>query len=337
MRLLVTGCAGFIGAAVARTALGDGHEVVGVDNLNDAYAPALKQWRLDRLAPLPRFAFVRADVADRALGAALAPHGRFDTVVNLAARAGVRDSRRDPWSSVEANALGALNLLEFCREAGVPKFVQASTSSVYGGAARPFTEETPPDPRSPYAASKLAAEAYCAAYHHLYGIDASILRYFTVYGPAGRPDMAVFRFVHWIEEGRPVVLFGDGRQERDFTHVDDVARATLSALRPLGCEVVNVGGARPVSMLDLIALIERATGKAAVVERREAQAADAPATWADVSKARELLDWAPITPLEDGIAACVAWRREHRALAAAALSVSPPPARIEARFPLSRE
>ena len=154
------------------------------------------------------------------------------------------------------------------------------------------------------------------------GIDVSILRYFTVYGPAGRPDMAVFRFIHWIEEGQPVVLFGDGRQERDFTYVDDVARATLSALRPLGCEVVNVGGARPVSMLDLIALIERATGKAAVVERREAPAADAPATWADVSKARDLLNWAPRTGLEDGIAACVAWRREHRALAAAALGES---------------
>ena len=322
MRLLLTGCAGFIGAAVARVALRDGHEVVGVDNLNDAYGPALKRWRLDQLAPSPRFAFVRADLADRSVGRTLAPHGAFDAVVNLAARAGVRDSQRDPWSSAEANVLGTLNLLEFCREAGIPKLAQASTSSVYGGAARPFTEETPPDPRSPYAASKLAAEAYCAAYHRLYGIDVSILRYFTVYGPAGRPDMAVFRFIHWIEEGQPVVLFGDGRQERDFTYVDDVARATLSALRPLGCEVVNVGGARPVSMLDLIALIERATGKAAVVERREAPAADAPATWADVSKARDLLNWAPRTGLEDGIAACVAWRREHRALAAATLGDS---------------
>ena len=319
MRLLLTGCAGFIGAAVARMALGDGHEVLGVDNLNDAYAPALKRWRLDQLAPSPRFAFVRADIAERGVAETLAAHAPFDAVVNLAARAGVRDSQLDPWRSAEANVLGALNLLEFCREAGVPKFVQASTSSVYGGAARPFTEQTPPDPRSPYAASKLAAEAYCAAYHHLYGIDASILRYFSVYGPAGRPDMAVFRFVHWIEEGQPLVLFGDGTQERDFTFADDVARATLSALRPLGCEVVNVGGARPVSMLDLIALIERATGKAAAVEHRAAHAADAPATWADVSKARRLLDWAPSTPLEEGIAACVAWRREHRALAAAAM------------------
>ena len=317
MRLLLTGCAGFIGGAVAAMALRDGHEVIGIDNLNDAYDPALKRWRLDRLTPAPRFAFVRADVADRSIGAALAAYGPFDAAINLAARAGVRESQRDPWSSAEANVMGLINILEACREAGVPKLVQASTSSVYGGAARPFTEETPPDPRSPYAASKLAAEAYCAAYHRLYGIDVSILRYFTVYGPAGRPDMSVFRFIHWIEEGQPVVLFGDGRQERDFTYVEDVARATLSALRPLGCEVVNVGSARPVALLDLIALIERATGRSAAVERREALAADAPATWADVSRARGLLDWAPSTALEDGIAACVAWRREHRAMVSA--------------------
>jgi nucleotide sugar dehydrogenase len=251
---LVTGAAGFIGAALSGRLLDDGHRVTGIDNLNDAYDLRLKEWRLARLRQRPGFTFQRVDIADRrALETAFAGEP-FDAVFNLAARAGVRLSLKQPAAYYETNVTGALNLLEAARARGVPKFVQASTSSLYGAHnPRPFSETADTSrPLSPYAASKGAAELLCHTYHHLYGLDVTVLRYFTVYGPAGRPDMSLFRFIQWISEDRPVRLYGDGLQERDFTYCDDIVEGTIAAARPLGFEIINLGSDQPASMLDVI-------------------------------------------------------------------------------------
>jgi len=254
-RHLVTGCAGFIAAKVAEMLLASGHEVVGLDNLNDAYDPRLKQWRLEFLRAHPNFSFHQVDIADLAalepIFAAERGGPPFDAVLNLAARAGVRPSVENPWVYFEANVAGTLNLLEMCRRRGVGKFLLASTSSVYGAHnPTPFREDADTSrPLSPYAASKKAAETLAYAYHRLHGIDVSIPRYFTVSGPAGRPDMSVFRFIRRIAEGEPIVVFGDGLQSRDFTYVDDIARGTVAALRHVGHEIFNLGGARPVPVL----------------------------------------------------------------------------------------
>ena len=316
MRILITGCAGFIGSKVSETCLRNSHEVIGFDSLNSAYDVRLKEWRLSRLAGLPGFTFVRGDVADRTGVADLCARHSFEAVVNLAARAGVRWSLQDPWVYYETNVIGTLNLLEACREHRIPKFVLASTSSLYGDGQRPFREDQPTDhPLSPYAASKKAAETVCYTYHALYGLDVSVLRYFTVYGPAGRPDMSPFRFIRWIAEADPLTLYGDGSQERDFTFVDDIADGTLLALRPLGYEVINLGSDRPVPLGQVIRILERQLGRAARVDRHPPHPADVRATWADISKARHLLQWAPRTSLEDGLGAAVRWYEENRAWA----------------------
>ena len=316
MRVMVTGCAGFIGWKVSELLLKDGHTVVGVDSLNDAYDVLLKEWRLSQLKAEPGFTFHRLDITGRE-GLIQAFQGdSFDGAINLAARAGVRRSLEDPWSYYETNVTGTLNLLELCRENGVGKFILASTSSVYGAGQRPFREDTSTDrPLSPYAASKEAAEGLCYTYHHTYGLDVTVLRYFTVYGPAARPDMAVFRFVRWIMEGEAVVLYGDGSQERDFTYVDDIARGTLLALKPLGYQVINLGSDRPVSVHDVIGLLQDLVGKKARIERRHAHPVDVPATWAAIGKARDLLGWGPEVTLVDGLHHAVAWYRGNRSWA----------------------
>lgn len=314
---LLTGVAGFIGARVAEMLLDAGHRVVGLDNLNDAYDPRLKAWRLQRLVGRPGFDFRKVDIADRQALQRAWGGERFHAVLNLAARAGVRQSVRDPGLYYETNVMGALNLLTLCRERGVRKFVQASTSSLYGaGNPRPFREEADVSrPLSPYAASKGAAELLCHAFHSLFGLDISVLRYFTVYGPAGRPDMSVFRFVQWIAEGRPVIVYGDGWQERDFTFVDDIARGTLAALHPVGYEVINLGGDHPTPLQTVIEMIESQLGKRAQIDRRPESPADVRATWADIAKARRLLGWSPTTPLEAGLRACIEWYQAERAWA----------------------
>jgi UDP-glucuronate 4-epimerase len=320
-RLLVTGCAGFIAARVVSLLLGGRAEVTGVDNLNDAYDVRLKHWRLLRLEREPGFSFAPTDVADRPALRALfegapALPGRppFDGVVHLAARAGVRQSVADPHAYFDTNLVGTLNLLELCRRYGVAKFVLASTSSLYGARTKaPFREDARTDaPLSPYAASKLAAEAICHVFHHLEGVDVSVLRFFTVYGPAGRPDMSLFRFVQRITEGRPVTIYGNGRQSRDFTFVDDVARGVCLALRPLGYEVVNLGSDTPVVLADAVELIEKLVGRRAKLRYEEGHPADVQATWADVGKARELLGWRPMVPFEEGIRRLVDWYGENR-------------------------
>lgn len=326
-RYLVTGCAGFIAANVCRRLLDEGHQVVGVDNLNDAYDPRLKEWRLGQLQQHPRFAFQRLDIGDLAAlevrfladqrAANSIDERPYSAVINLAARAGVRSSVEDPWIYLQTNCDGTLNLLELCRRFGVQKFVLASTSSLYGAHNPvPYGEDADTNrPLSPYAASKKAAEALCYTYHHLHGLDVTVFRYFTVYGPAGRPDMSVFRFVRRIAEGEPIVVFGDGMQERDFTYVDDIARGTVAGLRPLGYEVINLGSDRPVRLATVIDGIGGLTGQKPRIEYRPAHPADVLATWADVSKARRLLDWSPQIPIEEGLKRSVDWYRENRAMA----------------------
>lgn len=315
---LVAGAAGFIGAAVAAELLDAGHAVLGVDDLNDTCDVRLKHWRLDRLAPRAGFTFRRADVSDRAaLAAACGAETRFDSVFNLAARAGVRASVDDPWACVDANVTGTLNLLDLCRERGVRKFVLASTSSLYD-ARGPMPHREDADTSrasSPYAATKQAAEGLCHAYHRLFGLDVTVFRYFTVYGPAGRPDMSLFRFVQWVHEGRPVRLYGDGSQSRDFTYVDDVARGTVAGLAPLGCEVVNLGAGAPVPLREVLRFVESRVGRAARVVESPPHPADAPATWADIAKARRLLGWTPRTAWQDGVQRLVDWYAENRSWA----------------------
>ncbi len=313
---LVTGAAGFIASKVCEFLIGEGHEVVGIDNLNDAYDVRLKEWRLEQLQGKPEFRFHQVDICSRDQLRDLFS-SKFQAVINLAARAGVRQSLENPWVYFETNLTGTLNLLELCREFDVNKFVLASTSSLYGASESvPFTEDSPTnEPLSPYAASKKGAEALCHSYHYLYGIDITVLRYFTVYGPAGRPDMSLFRFVQWISEGEDVMVFGDGRQSRDFTYVDDIARGTIQALRPLGYETINLGSNEPIVLLDAIRLIEELVGKEAKLEFRPRHPADVMATWADITKAVELLEWAPQHDFKAGLEALVLWYQANRAWA----------------------
>jgi len=290
-----------------------------VDNLNRAYDVRLKEYRLGRLRSRPGFTFLRADISRRdevvRLAQSLPP---VEAVINLAARAGVRYSVRNPWAYMETNVTGTLNLLELCRERGIPKFVLASTSSLYGeGNPVPYREDADTDhPLSPYAASKKAAETLAYTYHRLHGLDVTVFRYFTVYGPAGRPDMAPFRFIQWIAEGRPLRLFGDGSQSRDFTYVDDIARGTVLGLRPLGYEIINLGNDRPHTIRELIALIEEAVGRKAQIVQEPRHPADVQATWASIEKARRLLGWTPTVDLAAGIRRTVAWYMQEREWAA---------------------
>ena len=320
---LVTGAAGFIGSNVCKQLLARGERVVGIDNLSDAYDPALKEWRLQQLVGQPGFRFERLDITDFfALKSVFEKYGAEQTppfagIVNLAARAGVRPSVLDPWIYFKVNCDGTLNLLELARKFDVPKFVLSSTSSLYGGSnSIPFSEDADTNrPLSPYAASKKAAEAICYTYHHLHKLDVTVLRYFTVYGPAGRPDMSIFRFIRWIAEGETITLFGDGSQQRDFSFVEDITRGTVAALRPLGYETINLGGDRPIPLTTIIAELERLLGKKANITYRPAHPADVPATWAKIEQAGRLLDWRPTISVEDGLARCVAWYQENRDLA----------------------
>ena len=324
-RYLLTGCAGFIGANVAQLLLAENHCVVGLDNLNDAYDIRLKRWRLTQLEGQPGFEFHQLDITDQNALHRLfeeAAEGRRETasegpwaaVLNLAARAGVRQSVENPWVYFETNVTGTLNLLELCRRYRVKKFVLASTSSLYGANnPRPFREDANTDePLSPYAASKKAAESLCYTYHYLYGLDITVLRYFTVYGPAGRPDMSLFRFIQWINEGWVVTVYGDGQQERDFTYVDDIARGTIAGLKPLGYEVINLGSDRPVILMDTIRAVEELLGKKAAIEHLPQHPADVRATWADINKAQKLLGWRPQTTLNDGLTVLNVWYQKNR-------------------------
>jgi len=311
---LITGVAGFIGARVAELLLEEGHTVFGVDNMNNAYDIRMKEYRLGLLLTRSGFTFSRMDISEKADVLDLSHHGPFDAVINLAARAGVRASVLDPWVYVNTNTVGTLNLLELCRQNNIPKFILASTSSIYGGDAPLPTPESADSshPLQPYAASKKGAEAMAYAYHYLHGLDVTVFRYFTVYGPAGRPDMAMFRFAQWISEGRTLQLNGDGNQTRGFTYVDDIARGTILGLKPLGYEVINLGGHEVISINDLIEIFEKQIGKRADVQHHERHPADALANHADVTRAHQILHWEPQVSLDDGVAALIKWYNMER-------------------------
>lgn len=309
MTYLVTGVAGFIGSRIAELLLLDGKEIVGIDSLNDYYDPTLKNWRLGKLREHSKFKFYSGDIQDRSFLNQIFDKATFTAVINMAAMAGVRYSQRFPETYFHTNVLGTLNLLELMRTHGVKKKILASTSSLYAGQKLPFTEELPVNqPLSPYAASKKSAEVLCYTYHHLYGLDISVNRFFTVYGPAGRPDMSVFRFVQAIDQGTPIKLFGDGSQARDFTYIDDIAKGVILSLRPTGYEIVNLGGGkRPVSVNKLIEVIEKKMSKKALIHYEPFSKADMKETWADISKAKEVLNWEPQISLEEGIAETIGW------------------------------
>jgi len=321
---LVTGAAGFIGARTSEMLIEDGHTVIGVDNLNDAYDPHMKEYRLRKLQFLKGFEFVREDISDKAILSRQSPitNRKFDAVINLAARAGVRFSVENPWVFLETNVIGTLNMLELCRQGGVKKFIFASTSSIYGANPPYPTPESASssEPLQPYAASKKGAEALCHSYHHLYDIDVSVVRYFTVYGPAGRPDLALFRFVQWISEGRPVRVNGDGSQSRGFTYIDDIARGTILALKPLGYEIINLGGHEVITINDSIKLIEELTGRKANVQYGPPNQADMFTNWADVGKAKQLLGWEPRFGLVEGMKRLIDWYSAERSWASGILT-----------------
>ena len=313
---LVTGAAGFIASKVCELLLVDGNVVIGADNLNDYYDVHLKHWRIGHLQEKRGFSFYPLDIEHpRSVDQLFAAH-KFDAVFNLAARAGVRASVQHPKLYWSTNVEGERNLLAAHVKHGVKKHVLASSSSLYAGCPMPFTEDVViGKPQSPYAETKKAAEDLARECHDKHGIDVSVLRYFTVFGPAGRPDMAPFRFIKWIDEGRAITLYGDGSAARDFTYVDDIAMGTVLAMMPVGYEVFNLGGGRnPLTMLQVIALIEKALGKKARINAKPANPADVDATWADIAKAKRMLGWSPAVSAEEGFRRTVEWHVAHREL-----------------------
>ncbi len=313
-RILITGAAGLVGAATALQLLERGDTVVGIDNLNAYYSPKIKEFRLEDLNRHPNFSFEKLDIEDPVGVGELFDRHAFDAVINLAARAGVRWSLIDPFVYVRTNMLGTTHLLENCQRHGVKKFVLASTSSLYAGQEMPFVESLPVnEPISPYAASKKGAEAMAYTYHHLYGVDATVLRYFTVYGPAGRPDMSVYRFVQNMQKDQPLTVYGDGKQQRDFTFIDDIAAGTVAAVDAShGFEVINLGGNRPVELNYVIERIAGELGCSPQIIHKPFHQADMMATWANTEKAEALLDWKATVSVEEGIARTVAWHEANR-------------------------
>jgi UDP-glucuronate 4-epimerase len=331
--VLVTGAAGFIGMHVARRLLADGHAVVGVDNLNAYYDPRLKEARLVELASFPGFRFERADIADRKTMAALFAGQKFPFVVHLAAQAGVRHSLVDPYAYADSNLVGFINILEGCRHTGSRHLLYASSSSVYGANTRmPFrTADNVDHPVSLYGASKKANELMAHAYAHLFALPATALRFFTVYGPWGRPDMAMWLFTDAIMAGRPIRLFNHGRMRRDFTYIDDVTEAVVRlvmqpptpnpvwsgdtpdpASSKAPWRIYNIGNNRPVEVTDVVGLIEAAVGKRAQRELLPLQPGDVPETYADIADLERAVGFRPATSIEEGVRCFIDWFRNYR-------------------------
>mgnify|MGYP001399718252 CR=1 FL=1 len=335
--ILVTGAAGFIGYKTIELLIASGEKVIGIDNLNDYYDVRLKHYRINSLLgqldptqsvsllkdkngfqkaefSLDSFTFFQIDIENKDQVNELFKKFKFASIINLAARAGVRYSMENPHVYMTTNANGTLNLLEAMRHNKVKKMVLASTSSLYAGQEMPFVETLSVNtPISPYAASKKAAEVMAYAYHNLYDLDISVVRYFTVFGPCGRPDMCMFRFAEWINKEMPIELFGDGEQSRDFTFVEDIARGTIAAQKELGYEIINLGGGKnPVSINQVIKQIEFFLGKDCKLNHKPFHKADMITTWADISKAERLLKWKPKVSLSDGIKKTVEWHKANR-------------------------
>jgi UDP-glucuronate 4-epimerase len=330
--ILVTGAAGFIGLHVAQLLLSAGREVVGVDNVNDYYDPKLKQARLEILMRQPNFTFVKLDLADREATKTLFARHRFPTVIHLAAQAGVRYSLQNPKAYVDANIEGFLNVLEGCRHSDCKHLLFASSSSVYGANTKlPFSVQDNVDhPISLYAASKKANELMAHAYSHLYRIPASGLRFFTVYGPWYRPDMAMYIFAKAILEGKPIRLFNHGNMRRDFTYIDDVAEAVVRlighppqanpawsgersdpATSAAPWKIYNIGNNRPEELLHVVSLLEKEFGRIAIKEMLPMQPGDVPATYADIEDLAREIGFRPATTIEDGIRSFAKWFREY--------------------------
>ena len=315
MRILVTGGAGFIGSHLVEALLGAEHEVVCVDNFDPFYDVAIKRGNIAHLLGRDDFVLAEVDIRDRTSMERVFADGRPELVIHLAAKAGVRPSLKEPLLYHEVNTGGILNLLELCRAHGVDRFVFGSTSSIYGvGSEVPFTETDRSDmPASPYAATKRAAEIHCFNYHHLYGLNVMALRFFTVYGPRQRPEMAIHKFVRMIDNGETIPLFGDGSSRRDYTYVSDIIDGVVRAIESVrGFEIVNIGGAQTISLLGLVELIEKTMGRKASVEFLPEQPGDMEATWADVAKAERMLGYRPGVAIEDGIPLFVEWYREQK-------------------------
>lgn len=313
-RFFFTGVSGFIGARTAAMLLEQENEVVGVDNLNDYYDVKLKQYRLNLLKKYKNFIFHKLDIENIEGLDKIFSKKKFDAVINLAARAGVRYSIENPFVYMSTNANGTLNILEIMKKFRIKKMVLASTSSLYAGQDMPFKEDLAVNtPISTYAATKKAAEVLCYTYHYLFDFDISIVRYFTIYGPAGRPDMSIFRFIKNIDLGLPLTIFGDGNQSRDFTYVDDVASGTIKALKPVGYEIINIGGGKnPKSINYVISKIEEFLGKKAIIEYKDIHKADLKETRANIDKAYKILGWKPVIDLEQGLRKCIDWYIENK-------------------------
>lgn len=310
MRILITGGAGFIGYHVARRLLGLGHEITLVDNFNEFYDPALKRRNVEDLRAEGPAALFEADILDAAALSGVFEAAQPEAVIHLAAWAGVRPSIRNPALYAQVNVTGTVNVLELARQARVQRFLFGSSSSVYGGSTRiPFREDDPVDrPVSPYAATKRAGELLCHTYAHNFSMDITCLRFFTVYGPRQRPEMAIRKFARLILDGEEVPVFGDGRSRRDYTYVDDIVDGVVAALRPMpGYEILNLGESRTVTLLELIALLEKALGRKAQLRFLPEEPGDMAVTCADVSRAERLLGYRPKTAIEDGIGKFVAW------------------------------
>ena len=316
MNVLITGGAGFIGSHVADRRVARGDRVVVLDDFNDFYDPRRKRRNVAAHRGASSYRLVEGDIRDRELVFRLFGEERFDAVVHLAARAVVRPSLAAPVLYEEVNCIGTLHLLDAAVAHGRPRFLFASSSSVYGiNAKLPFSEEDPIDrPISPYATTKRAGELHVYTAHHLHRLSTACLRFFTVYGPRQRPEMAISRFIEAIECGEPVTLYGDGSSRRDYTYIDDIADGVEAALElDAGFEIINLGGARPVTLAELLKQIEQATGKSARVRREADQPGDVPVTYADVAKAERLLRFRARVPLEEGLRRAVAWYRSESA------------------------
>lgn len=313
--VLVTGGAGFIGSHVIPVLLQRGLTVVCFDDFNDYYNPIFKRENVAPFLSHPAFHLVEGDIRDRDLVFSVYRRYGISATIHLAARAGVRASIAQPRLYEEVNGVGTVNLLEAAHRFGAFTFIFGSTSSVYGINSKvPFSEDDPiVCPISPYAASKRGAELMCYTFHHLYGLKVTVLRFFTVYGPRQRPDMAIYKFTELLARGKPVPRFGDGSMARDYTYIDDIVQGVVAAFdRELDFEIINLGGSRITSLQTLIELIARELGVPPAVEELPLQPGDVPITYADVSKAKTLLGWEPRVPIEEGIERFVAWYRENR-------------------------
>ena len=316
---IITGCAGFIGSHVAKRLLESGEQVLGIDSIDHSSDPRLKRWRIEPLLRHSQFKMFNGDITDtsaiQSISRRLIESGSRPTaMINMAGQSSLRSANGEPHPGVDVNINGTLNLLELCRKHRIKKFVSASSANVYGNSSiGPADEAGPTDqPLSIYAASHKSAELLAHGYHHMHGLDVSMLRFFTVYGPAGRPDMSVLRFARWIANGDAVSVYGDGSQERDYIYIDDVSRGVMAAVKLVGFETFNLGTSHPVTVKGLISTIESAIGRTANIVVAPVNLADVKSTWANVAKARRILGWEPRISLEEGIKATIAWYMANR-------------------------